>query len=251
MPKQPSPEALQGTPDAQSAPPDVERWRCPVILRVKALVGAAAGIAIAVVFLPLWFGIPVAVVLGAWGLGMAALGAAVVVDSAAGVLVLRMGLITRRIRLADVTAVLVDETKVSIGRAAGGEVSVYAWRKSPLDALLRVPAAAGEIGHAISRAAALAQVAEDSSATPAGRPASRSGGTPARTRSQLATLLLGGAGVVAIAAALLVRVHWHSPALTVLGVIIALVLGLSGLLYLLVALWILLTGRAPRTMSLR
>jgi hypothetical protein len=250
MPKQPSPEALQGTPDAQSAPPDVERWRCPALLRVKALVGAAAGIVIAVVFLPLWFGIPVAVVLGAWGLGMAALGAAVVVDSAAGVLVLRMGLITRRIRLADVTAVLVDETKVSIGRAAGGEVSVYAWRKSPLDALLRVPAAAGEIGHAISRAAALAQVAADSSVTPAGRPASR-GGTPARTRSQLATLLLGAAGVVAIAAALLVRVHWHSPALTVLGVIIALALGLSGLLYLLVALWILLTGRAPRTMSLR
>jgi hypothetical protein len=250
MPKQPSPEALQGTPDAQSRPPDVERWRCPVILRVKALVGAAAGIVIAVVFLPLWFGIPVAVVLGAWGLGMAALGAAVVVDPAAGVLVLRMGLITRRIRLADVTAVLVDEAKVSIGRAAGGEVSVYAWRKSPLDALLRVPAAAGEIGHAISRAAALAQVAEDSSATPAGRPGRRSG-TPARTRSQLATLLLGGAGVVAIAAALLVRVHWQSPALTVLGVIIALALGLSGLLYLLVALWILLTGRAPRTMSLR
>ena len=31
-----------------------------------------------------------------------------------------------------------------------------------------------------------------------------------------------------------------------LGVIIALALGVSGLLYLLVALWILLTGHAPR-----
>ena len=36
-----------------------------------------------------------------------------------------------------------------------------------------------------------------------------------------------------------------------LGVIIALVLGVSGLLYLLVALWILLTGRAPHTTALR
>jgi hypothetical protein len=35
--------------------------------------------------------------------------------------------------------------------------------------------------------------------------------------------------------------------LTVLSIIIALALGVSGLLYLLVALWILLTGRAPRT----
>lgn len=70
-------------------------------------------------------------------------------------------------------------------------------------------------------------------------------------RSLLATAALGGSGVLAIAGALLVRVHWHNPALTVLGVIIALVLGVSGLLYLLVALWILLTGRAPHTTALR
>ena len=73
--------------------------------------------AAAVVFFPLWFGVPVAVVVGAWGLGMAVLGASVMVDQAAGVLVLRMGLVVRRIRLADVTAVLVDQAKVSIGRA--------------------------------------------------------------------------------------------------------------------------------------
>jgi hypothetical protein len=250
VPTQRSPETLQGRPEENAAVPDLERWRCPVVLRVKAFVGAATGIVIAVVFLPPWFGIPIAVVLGAWGLGLAVLGAAVVVDSAAGVLVLRMGLIARRIRLVDVTAVLVDETKVSIGRASGGEVSVYAWRKSPLDALLRVPAAADDIGHAISKAAALAQVAEDSSAVPAGQSAGP-GRTPARTRSWLATAALGGSGVLAIAGALLVRVHWHNPALTVLGIIIALVLGVSGLLYLLVALWILLTGRAPGTAALR
>ena len=52
--------------------------------------------------------------------------------------------------------------------------------------------------------------------------------------------------MVAIGCALVTRVHWDNPALTVLGVIIALALGVSGLFYLLVALWILLTGRAPR-----
>jgi len=35
----------------------------------------------------------------------------------------------------------------------------------------------------------------------------------------------------------------------VLSVVIALALGVSGLLYLLVALWILLTGRAPRVLA--
>ena len=52
--------------------------------------------------------------------------------------------------------------------------------------------------------------------------------------------------MLAIGGALVVRVHWQNPALTVLSVILALALGVAGLLYLLVALWILLTGRAPR-----
>src|SRR5689334_16495319 len=253
MPKQPPAEgttlhASQDISEEEAAAPDPERWRCPVVLRVKSVVIAAAGAAIALVFFPLWFGIPVAVVLAAWGLGMAVFGASVTVNQTAGTLALRMGLVVRRVRLADVTAVLVDQAKVSIGRAAGGEISVYAWRKSPLDALLGAPASAGDIGHAISKAVALARAAADNPDADAARPAG-AGGTPARTRSRLATALLGGAGVLAIVGALVVRVHWHNPVLTVLSVILALALGVAGLLYLLVALWILLTGRAPRVIG--
>jgi hypothetical protein len=246
-PARPSVRAPQAAAAAEATPPDRQRWRCPAVLRVKSAVLAAAGAVVALVFFPPWFGIPVAALLAAWGLGMAVLGASVTVDRAAGTLVLRVGLIVRRVRLTDVTAVLVDQAKVSIGRASGGEVSVYAWRKSPVDALLRVPAVAGDIGHGISSAVALAKAAESTGPgnTGAGWTAG-SGGTPARARSRLATALLGGAGVLAIVGALLVRVHWHDPALTVLGVILALGLGAAGLLYLLVALWILLTGRAPR-----
>jgi hypothetical protein len=229
------------------------------VLRVKSVVVAAAGAAIAVVFFPPWFGIPVAAVLAAWGLGLAALGASVAVDRAAGTLVLRMGLVVRRVRLADVTAVLVDQAKVSIGRANGGEVSMYAWRKGPLDALLRAPAVADDIGHAIASAVALAKADQDQEATAdqeaaadpeaaGARPASP-GRTTARARSRLATALLGGAGALAIVGALVVRVHWHNPVLTVLSVILALALGVAGLVYLLVALWILLTGHAPRTIA--
>jgi hypothetical protein len=229
-----------------------EQWRAPFVLRVKSVVAAAIGVTIAVVFFPVWFAVPVAIVCGVWGLGMATFGGSVAVDAGAGLLVMRMGLIIRRVRLADVTAVLVDQAKVSVARTKGGEISLYAWRKDRVDSLLGVPVVASDIGHAISSAVALAQAAEDSqaansrSAAEDARPASP-GRTPGQTRSRLATALLGGAGVLAIVGALVVRVHWHNPVLTVLSVIIALALGVSGLLYLLVAVWILLTGRAPRT----
>ena len=227
------------------------------MLRVKAFVVAAVCVPAALVFLPLWFAVPVATVLALWGLGMAIAGASVTVDEAAGLVTLRMGLLVRPIRLTDVTAVLVESSKVSVRRASGGEVSVYAWGKGPLDALLRVPAAAGDIGHGISRASAIAQayaneadgpVTGPSGAVSPGTGAPEAGRTPARTRSRMATALLGVFGALAIAGSLLVRVHWDSPVLTALGALIALALGISGLLYLMVAFWIALTGQSPRAL---
>jgi hypothetical protein len=210
--------------------------------RMRSVITAAVGVTIAVVFFPVWFSVPVAVGFGVWGLGMATFGGSVVVNPDTGLLVMRMGLITRRVRLDNVRAVLVEQAKVSVARVNGGEISLYAWRRDRLDGLLRVPVEAGDIGHAIAGAVALAQAGEGAPVTAA----ADTGRTRARTRSRLATALLGGAGVLAIIGALVVRVHWDNPVLTVIGVIIALALGVSGLLYLLVALWILLTGRAPR-----
>jgi hypothetical protein len=216
----------------------VQRWRCPTVLRVKAVVVAVIGAVVALVFLPLWFGVPVAVLLALWAAGMTVMGSSVAINPEAGLLVFGMGLITRRVRLTDITAVLVDRSKVSVARSAGGEISLYTWRKSALDGWLRVPDQADEIGHAISAAVALAQDAQ-----PAGPPVRV--GSSARTRSTLATALLGCAGLVALGAALAVRVRWHDdPVMTTLGVILALALGVCGLFYLLVALWMLLTGRA-------
>jgi hypothetical protein len=220
-------------------PIPIQRWRSPVVLQVKSFVFAALGVTVAAVFFPVWFAVPVAVVFGGWELSLAVLGAAVAVDKEAGMLALRMGLITRRVRLTDVTAVLVDESKVSIARAGGGEISLYAWRKSPLDNWLRVPAIAEDIGHAVASAVALAQ---DKAGT--ARQDVRAG-TPARTRSALASTLLGATGLLALAAAFLVRVHWHNPVMTTLGVILALALGVSGLFYVLFTLW-LLTRPTPR-----
>jgi hypothetical protein len=234
----------------------VQRWRCPTVLRVKTVVIAVIGAVVALVFLPLWFGVPVAVPLALWAAGMTVFGSSVVINPEAGLLVFGMGLITRRVRLTDITAVLVDRSKVSVARSAGGEISLYAWRKSALDRWLHVPAEAAEIGHAISAAVALAQDAQRRAAE--ADPAENAGedggparppvrvGSGARTRSTLATALLGCAGLIALGAALVVRVRWHDdPVMTTLGVILALALGVSGLFYLLAALWLLLTGRAP------
>ena len=224
------------------------------MLRVKAVVIAVIGAVVALVFLPLWFGAPVAVLLALWAAGMTVSGSSVVINPEAGLLVFGMGLITRRVRLTDITAVLVDRSKVSVARSVGGEISLYTWRKSALDGWLRVPAEADEIGHAISAAVALAQDARRRAADAdqnAGQDAQPAGppvrvGSAARTRSTLATALLGCAGLVALGAALVVRVRWHDdPVMTTLGVILALALGISGLFYLLAALWLLLTGRSP------
>ena len=235
----------------------VQRWRCPTVLRVKTVVIAVIGAVVALVFLPLWFGVPVAVLLALWAVGMTVFGSSVVINPEAGLLVFGMGLITRRVRLTDITAVLVDRSKVSVARSAGGEISLYAWRKSALDGWLHVPAEADEIGHAISAAVALAQDAQRRAAEAdanvganVGVDAEAAGppvrvGSAARTRSTLATALLGCAGLVALGAALVVRVRWHDdPVMTTLGVILALALGVCGLFYLLAALWLLLTGRA-------
>jgi len=219
-----------------------EQWRAPFVLRVKAAVISAVLVVIALVFFPLWLGATIAVLVGVFGVSVAVLGAAVTIDPAAGVVRTHLGLIFHRIRLADVTAVIVDKAKVSLGRANGWEISFYAWRQDRLDALLRVPVVASDIGHAISAAAAAAQTPAAGDAAGGVRGARR---TSERTRRRLATVVLAVAGALGVAGSLLVRVHWHNPALTVFGVIIALVLGVCGLLYLLIALFLLLTGR-PR-----
>ena len=213
----------------------IERWRCPLALQVKSAVLAAAGVAVAAVFFPLWFAIPVVVVLGAWGLGMCVRRSEVVLDAGNGLLVVRLGPIARRVRVASITAVQVDRAKVSIARSGGGEISFYAWRKSRLDAWLRVPVVAGDIGHAISNAATAA---------------ARGNEPVARSRSQsrgiAAVLLLASVGLLEVAAALLVRVSWPRPVMTALGVILALALGLSGVFYVLFSLWLLVAGRGTR-----
>jgi len=218
------------------------------MLQVKSVVVAVAGVVVAGVFFPLWFGVPVMVILGSWGLGMAVRPAEVVLDPDAGTLMFRVGLIARRVRLANVTAMLADGAKVTIARSDGGEISIYAWRKSPLDRWLRIPVVADDVAHAISKAATAAHSAaqEPPTAEAAAEVRPANARASLRSRQPLAVTLLACAGVLAIVAALLVRVSWPNPVMTVLGAVLALALGVSGLFYVLFACWLLVTGRVTR-----
>ena len=93
------------------------------MLRVKVAAVCAFWVVLALVFFPRWLGVTVAVLVGVFGLGVAALGAAVVIDPAAGVVSLRLGLLFKRVRLADITAVIVDKAKLSLRYARGWEFS--------------------------------------------------------------------------------------------------------------------------------
>jgi hypothetical protein len=212
----------------------IQQWRCPVLLQAKSAAGAGAGIVVAKVFFAPVLAIPVMAVLGGWGLSMCVRRSAVLLDPDGGRVLVRYGLITRRIRLSGVTAVQVDQAKVTIGTADGDVISLYAWQRSRVDSWLRGPVVAGEVGHAISRAAAAARDASPGRAAEA---------VPHHGRQNLALLLLAGTGVAEICAAFGVRLSWANPVMTMLAAILTLALGATGAFYMLFALWLLLKKR--------
>jgi hypothetical protein len=210
----------------------IQRWRCPAGVRAKAAVAAALALTVIGIFFPLWFAVPVMAVYGLWCAAVCVRGIEIAVDPDAGLILLRMGPIVRRVRLDCITAVQLDRAKVTIARSNGGDISVYAWRRTRLDGWLRLPVVAGDVAHAISAAAAAAAV---------------SAATPARTvrweRVPLAATLVGVSGLAQLGAVFLVRVSWPNPALTAGGVILALGLGVSGLVSVAVSLLMFLSGR--------
>lgn len=223
----------------QAAPgPGTEQWRAPAAVGLKALVSAAVGIAIAAVFFPLWVAVPVAVLLAVWGLGTCLRRPAATLEP--GMLTVRRGVVTRRVPVSQIEAVVLDQGKVTIGKTGKSVVSFYAWRRSRLDAWLKVPDIASDIAHAISKAATAAQPAP----APAEGERKARGEGKARWRAgkNSPVIALACAGVLEIAAALATRVSWGTTAMTVAGIVVALGFGFTGMFTVVFALWTFLTG---------
>jgi hypothetical protein len=222
----------QPVPDSPTAPA-AQRWRAPVIVQVRSVLSAALGIVVAAVFFPVWIAIPVGVLLGAWGLGMGARRPAVALDPSTGQLTVTLGFLTRRVRLADISAVQLERAKVTFGKADGTAVSVHAWQRGRLDAWLRVPVVASDMAHAVSKAASVARPPEGENGA----------GATIRSGGNLPVIVVAVAGLAEIAAAFLVRVSWPSPVMTALGAVVALGFGFAGVFSVVFALWSYLAGR--------
>jgi hypothetical protein len=233
-----SPAPSNDTADTATSQP-AESWRAPVTVQARSVVSAALGILVAAVFFPLWIAVPVAVLLGAWGLGMAARRPVVTLDPGSGLLTVTLGFLTRRVRLGDISAVQLDRAKVTFGKADGTAVSVHAWRRGRVDAWLRVPDIASDMAHAVSRAASAARPQEQE------QEQEGKTGASARIRSgkNVPLIVVAVAGLVEIAAVFFVRVSWASPVMTALGALVALGFGFTGIFSVVFALWTYLTGR--------
>lgn len=232
------PESVAAEDRAESpAAAPAQHWRAPAVLGLKSLAGAVIGIVIAAVFFPLWIAVPVSVVLAVWGAGLCVRRPAVTLDE--GTLTVRQGAVTRRVPLEQVEAVVLEQGKVLIGKTDKTAVSFYAWRKSKLDAWLKVPDLSGDVAHAISKAATAA-TARTLTDAPAPAPRNR------KRRDSSPLVALACAGVVEIAASVVTRVSWGNPAMTVLGVIVALAFGFTGVGTLVFTLWTFLTSRTGR-----
>jgi hypothetical protein len=239
---------LETEPSIASAVP-AQEWHASVVVQLKALVFEAIGILIAAVFFPVAVAIPVAALLALWGISMCARRPQVLLvpDTAGGkpgVLTIRLGLITRRILVSEIEAVVLDRAKVTIGKTGGTAISFYAWRKSRLDAWLKVPDVSSDVAHAISKAATAAQAttvtAHPASTVPAGTGKAKANG---RSEKYLPFIVMAAAGVLEIAAAAIVRVSWGDLTMTVLGIIVALALGFTGIFTLVFTLWSYLRGQ--------
>jgi hypothetical protein len=233
---QPSPETEPSTAGAVPA----QEWHAPVVVQLKALVFEAIGILIAAVFFPVGVAIPVSVLLALWGISMCARRPQVLLDpdtadGKAGLLTIRLGLITRRILVSEIEAVVLDRAKVTIGKTGGAAISFYAWRKSQLDAWLKVPDVSSDVAHAISKAATAAQAR-----TVAESPVPEKGKGKGKN---LPLIVMAVAGVLEIAAAAIVRVSWGNLTMTVLAIIVALALGFTGMFTLVFTLWTYLRGQ--------
>jgi hypothetical protein len=204
------------------------------------VLSAAIGIVVVAVFFPHPIGIPVAAALAAWGLGMGVRRPAVTLDPGQGRLAVTMGLLTRRVALADISVIGVEGAKVTFGKADGTAVSVRAWRHGRLDRWLRVPDIAGDMAHAISKAASAVRP-QEKLPEEAGTGAVRK----ARSGKNVPLLVMTVAGLIEVAAVFFVRVSWPGPVMTALGALVALAFGFTGVFTIVFSLWTYLMSSRP------
>lgn len=208
-----------------------ERWPFPVVVQVASTIIAAANMALIKVLFVDAFAIPLMVLVSAATVVVAGRPCSVTLSRAEGVVVIRAGFISRRIRLNRITSAEVKRTGITIRYFGGRQLSLCTnW----LISWLRIPTPADRIARAVSRAVedAREQAADDPEEL-----------VWIAMRSNPAMIALACVGLVAIAAAFLVRFSWPNPLLTVVAVMFAVYIGVTGLFLVMFAVWVLASER--------
>jgi hypothetical protein len=215
-----------------------ERWRFPFAVQAVTAVAAVVNMAVIKVLFVAVYAYPLMALAAVLAIVLAGRPSSVALSTADGTVELRAGFVRQRIPLPQISTVKVKRTGVAITAIGGRQVSLCTnW----LVSWLRIRTPAEQIVSAINRAL---EDAREAQAT-AGRPYHPAGHVVVATRSNRGMVGLAGLGVVAIISAFLVRFSWPNPILTVIAVVFAVYIGLTGAFLVVFAVWIMSSGRKP------
>jgi len=209
-----------------------ESWRFPVGMQGVIILLATINIVLVrVLFVPV-FAVPVMALMAAGALTLTLRRSRIWIDHGRGIVIIRLGLLVQRIPLAAIRSAKAHRSGLVISKLNGRQISLYSSR---LVNLFRIPTDADLMANGITRA-----VEDAREASAGGQPVDPAAFGPSSNWPMVA---LAAAGLVGIAAAFLVRFSWPDPVLTVVAILFAVYLGLTGVFIVLFAVWILAAER--------
>lgn len=215
-----------------------ERWRFPIAVQAVTVAVAVVNMAVIKVLFVADFGYPLIALAAVLTVLLAGRPSSVMLSTTDGIVEMRAGFIRQRIPLQQISSAVVKRTGVAITAVGGRQVSLCTnW----LISWLHIATPAHQIVSGISRAIEDARDAQERS----GRLYQPAGPVVLATRSNRAMLGLAALGFVAIMAAFLVRFTWPNPVITVLAVMFAVYIGLTGLFLVVFAVWIMSAEGGP------
>jgi hypothetical protein len=209
-----------------------DSWRFPVGMQgVIVLLAAINIVLVRVLFVPA-FAFPVMALIAAGALTLALRRSRIWIDHDRGIVVIRLGLLVQRIPLAGIRSAKPHRSGLVISKLNGRQISLYSSR---LVNQFRIPTDADLMARGITRA-----VEDAREASASGQPVDPAAFRPS---SNWPMAVLAATGLVGIGAAFLVRFSWPNPVLTVVAILFAVYIGLTGVFIVVFAVWILAAER--------
>lgn len=211
-----------------------QRWRFPLTFQAVSILIALVNIVLIRLMFVTAFAIPLMAIVAVIAILVSGRPIAITLSRERGTLGIRSGFLSRQFPLTRISSVKKKRTGIDISFVAGRQVCLGTnWVVSGL----HMTTPAEEIAWQVTSAA------EEAKTSHPHQPARYS---PNPLRNNRAMLLLACIGLVGIGSAFLVRFSWHNPVLTVVAVLFALYIGMTGLFLMVFALWVVAGERRMR-----